>query len=419
MIGNSNNSLSSSDIATELSKELIQIKDTGIVEEGEKLLELQIGPTHPGSGHMRIRVWVDGDIIVRCDPDIGFVHRTIEKLSENRYYIKTIPLVERPSLLDTTPMTIGYVNAVERLMDLEPPPRAKYLRVILAEITRIASHLYGIGILAIFLGHSTGFMWGFGDRELMIELATIMSGARITYAYVIPGGVRRDIPQDFKDNTEKALRYIERRLKDWEKIFITNPAIEQRLRDVGVLKPSEATRLAITGPNLRASGIDYDVRVVDPYEVYDELEFMVPVFDEGDSYARMLIRFEEIKQSINIIRDALKKMPDGDIIHPRISRMFNPIMKKIYAEDRRVKLPSLMATLKPPKGEAFARVEAGRGEAVFHIVSDGTNTPYRFRWVTPSFRNAILFKYLVPGHRLADLPAIYGSIDYFPPEADR
>jgi NADH-quinone oxidoreductase subunit D len=403
----------------EISKELIQTRDLGVTEEGERLVELQIGPTHPGSGHMRIRVWVDGDIIVRCDPDIGFVFRTIEKLSENRIYMKTIPLVERPSLLDTTPMTIGYINALEKLMGIEPPPRAKYLRTILAELTRIASHLYGIGILSIFLGHSTGFMWGFGDRELFVELANQLSGARITYAYVVPGGVRRDMPQSFPDNVEKALRYMERRLKDWYKIFLNNPVIEDRLREVGVLRKNDAVKLGITGPNLRASGVDFDVRVADPYEAYDELDFMVPVAEEGDAYARTLVRFEEIKQSINIIRDALKKMPSGDIIHPQIARMFNPLMKKIYEETRRVKFPGIFASLKPPKGEATARVEAGRGEALFHIVSDGSPRPYRFRWTTPSYRNVILFKYMIPGHRLADLPAIYGSLDYFPPEADR
>lgn len=403
----------------EIGRELIQARDLGVSEEGERLIELQIGPTHPGSGHMRILAWVDGDIIVRCDPDIGFVHRTIEKLSENRIYMKTIPLVERPSLLDTTPMTIGYVNALEKLMDLEPPPRAKYLRTILAELTRIASHLYGIGILAIFLGHSTGFMWAFGDREVFIELANQMSGARITYAYAIPGGVRMDMPQEFPQNAEKALRYLERRLGDWARIFARNPVIERRLRDVGVLRKSDAVRLGVTGPNLRASGIEYDVRVVDPYEAYDELEFMVPVFEEGDSYARALIRFEEIKQSINIIRDALRKLPSGDIVHPQVARMFNPLMKKIYSESRRVKFPGVFASIKPPKGEATSRVEAGRGEALFYLVSDGSPKPYRFRWTTPSYRNALLFKYLVPGHRLADLQAIYGSLDYFPPEADR
>jgi NADH-quinone oxidoreductase subunit D len=410
---------SSNDFLSNLSQELFMIRETGVREEGERLIELQIGPAHPGSGHMRILAWVDGDIVVRCDPDIGFVHRTIEKLSENRAYIKTIPLVERPSLLDTTPMTIGYVNAVEKLMGIEAPPRAEYLRTILAEITRIASHFYGIGILAIFLGHSTGFMWAFGDREVMIELATMLTGARITYAYVIPGGVRRDMPQNFPDQVEKGLRYIERRLKDWEKLFLNNPVVERRLRDIGVLKPVMARRLGITGPNLRASGVDYDVRMAEPYEAYDEIDFMIPVAEEGDAYARGLVRFKEIEQSISIIRQAIKKIPDGDIISPQISRLFNPLMKKIYAETRRVKFPSLLATLKPPKGEAMARVEAGRGEALFHIISDGSTNPYRFRFVTPSFRNVILFKYLIPGHRVADIPAIYGSIDYFPPEADR
>lgn len=385
----------------------------------ENVLEVFIGPQHPGSGHMRIIVWLDGDIIVRADPDIGYVHRAVEKIAENKLYIQIIPLVERPSLADTTHMNLGYVLALEKLLDIDVPPRAQYLRTLLAELNRIHSHLYGIGIHGIMLGSSTAFMWAFADREILIELAQQLTGARLTYSYIIPGGVRRDLPQDFKRNAEKALKYIERRLEDYYKLFVENPVTRARLEGVGKLPREEAVKLGIVGPNLRASGVPYDVRRVDPYCAYPELEFDIVVREEGDAYARLLVRFEEIRQSIRIIRQVLDKIPDGPILAEKYYKLIPPKLRDYVAETKTIKFPSAYVNIRPPKGEAVARVEAGRGETLFYIVSDGSPKPYRFRMVTPSFRNVIAFVKLLPGHRVADIPAIYGSLDYFPPESDR
>lgn len=388
-------------------------------EGGERIFELQIGPAHPGSGHMRLRVWMDGDIIVKVDPDIGFVHRTIEKLGEKRQYIKAVPLVERASLPDTVHMNLAYILAVERLMGIEPPPRAQYIRTLVAEISRMMSHLYGIGIFGIFLGSSTAYMWPFADREPFIDLMQWLTGARITYSYIIPGGVRRDLPQGFAEQAEKALRYLERRLPDYDKLFIKNPVTVSRCVDVGKISREKAIEYGIVGPNLRASGVKYDVRKAEPYAAYGQVDFEIPTFKEGDAYARLLIRFEEIKQSIRIIRQVLKEMPKGDIVTESYLKQLSPLMKKIYQTTRRVKFPGAILAMRPPKGEAVARVEGGRGEVFFYLQSNGTPMPYRFRWVTPSFRNLHFFTHIAPGHRLADLPTIYGSIDYFPPEADR
>jgi len=385
----------------------------------ENILEVFIGPQHPGSGHMRIIVWLDGDIIVRADPDIGYVHRAVEKIAETKRYIQIVPLVERPALADTTHMNLGYVLALEKLLDIEAPPRAQYLRTLLAEITRIHSHLYGIGIHGIMIGSSTVFMWAFADREILIELAQMLTGARLTYSYIIPGGVRRDLPQGFKEKAEKALRYIERRIPDYYRIFVDNPVTKARLIDVGKLSREDAIKIGIVGPNLRASGVHYDVRKVDPYCAYPEVEFDIAVKEEGDSYARVLVRFEEIRQSIRIIRQVLEKIPEGPILHEKYLKMIPPKLKDYMVEHKVIKFPSAFVNIKPPKGEAVARVEAGRGETLFYIVSDGGLTPYRFRMVTPSFRNVIAFVHLLPGHRVADIPAIYGSLDYFPPESDR
>ncbi|WP_460124546.1 NADH-quinone oxidoreductase subunit D [Stetteria hydrogenophila] len=388
------------------------------------LYEVFIGPQHPGSGHMRIIVRLDGDVIVEADPDIGYVHRTVEKLSEGRRWIKIIPLVERMAILDACNVTLPYVEAVEKLLGIEPPEKAKYLRVLLCEINRIASHLYGMGIFGVFLGHSTMYMWAFGDREVFVELAEWLTGARLTHSYPIFGGVRRDMPQGFADAARKAVRYMRRRLEDYRKIFLDNPVIRRRLEGVGVIPRNLAIDLGIVGPNLRASGVEYDVRVVEPYEVYDELEFEVPVFEEGDALARAWVRVEEIRQSLNIIEqvvDRLERMPTEDgtsLIHQRFWPKA-PLYRQVLEREGRVKIIPLMAAVKVPKGRAFARAEAGRGEIAYYVESDGADVPYRVRVVTPSFRNVLIFKYVVPGHRLADLPAIYGSIDYFPPEADR
>ena len=389
---------------------------------GKEKFVVYIGPQHPGSGHMRIIIKVDGDVIVEADPDLGYVHRTMEKLSEGRAFIKIIPLVERMAILDACNATLPYVEAVEKLLGLEPPERAKYLRVALCEINRIASHLYGFGIFGVFLGHSTMYMWGFGDREVLVELAEKLTGARLTHTYPIFGGVRRDAPQNFTDNLRKAIRYLRKRLEEYRKIFLDNPVIRKRLEGVGIVPKKVAVDLGLVGPNLRASGVEYDVRAIEPYEAYEELDFEIPVFEEGDSLARAWVRVEEIKQSLRIleqIADKLDKTKGQQIMHDRFWAKVPPLYKKVFEAEGRIKLMPLFAILRVPKGRSFARTEAGRGEITYYVESDGKDKPYRVRIVSPSYRNAIMFKYVIPGHRIADLPAIYGSFDYFPPEADR
>ncbi|MEM4638887.1 MAG: NADH-quinone oxidoreductase subunit D [Thermofilum sp.] len=388
-------------------------------EGGEEVYELFIGPQHPSSGHMRFIVRLDGDVIVSVDPDIGYVHRTMEKLAEGREAVKAIPLLERMTIIDSHNVTIGLVRAMEKLLDVEPPPRARYLRTLLSEINRIASHLYGIGIAGIMLNHSTMFMWAFGDREVWLQLAEELSGARLTHTYSIPGGVRRDLPQGFADRAEKAVRYMTRRLGEYAKIFLENPQVRSRYEGVGVLKKGEASRLGIVGPNLRASGVKYDARLAEDYAAYSEVSFEVPTLEEGDAYARMRLRIEEIKQSMSIILQVLRKVPEGPIFAEKYLKLLPPKLREQVLSTGRVKLPALFASMKLPAGEAVARAEMGHGEIFYHLISDGSAKPYRLRVVTPSFRNVILFRYLMPGHRFMDFPAIYGSLDYFPPEADR
>ncbi len=384
----------------------------------EKLLEVFIGPQHPTSGHTRFIVKLDGDIIVDFIPDLGWVHRTIEKIAETKVYIQIIPLIERQAILDSANHNLGYILALEKLLNVEAPQRAKYLRTLICELNRIASHLYAIGIHGIMLGSSTAFMWAFADREPFLELMQMMAGARLTYSYMIPGGVRGDIPDGFQEKAKKALTFMRRKLKDYFDLFVYNPVTLNRLEGVGVIATEDAIKLGLVGPNLRASGVDYDVRKVEPYAAYPEINFKVARREEGDSLARFLIRFDEIQNSMDIIEQILDRIPSGALLaNPYLTKLIG--FKKDLLNKGVVRLPPHFIALKAGEGDYVGRVECSRGEAIYHIVSDGSIKPYRFRLITPSFRNVTAFKHALIGHRLADIPAVYGSLDYFPPEADR
>ncbi|MDK2876556.1 MAG: hypothetical protein PWQ22_966 [Archaeoglobaceae archaeon] len=382
------------------------------VEEAYKKDEflVLVGPQHPGSGHMRLIVRVKGDVIQEVIPDPGYVHRAIEKLAENRLYIQNIPLVERPAIMDSANLNLGYVRAIEDAMEIEVPDRAKYLRTILAELCRIGTHLYDAAILSVFLGHTTGFMYPFGIRELICEALVKMTGARFTSSFIIPGGVRRDVEKETLAWIYSATFAIERRLKSFERIFIKNPTVIARLKEVGVLSKKEAIEFGVVGPFLRASGVEYDARKVEPYEAYDRVDWDIVVADEGDSYSRLLVRANEIGQSLKIIRQCITDIPEGKVISDQICE----------GNDIRGEFFDKLADIVLPTGEYTTITEAGRGSVIFTIVSDGeSNVPYRLRIVTPGWLYLRGFVESLKGERLADLQAIYGSFGYFPPEADR
>ena len=358
-------------------------------------LVVSIGPQHPGAGHFRFTISVEGDTIVDVEPDPGYVHRGAEKQTEYRNYIQSIPLLERSSLTDVTNIIGPYSLAAEELMGIQIPPRAQYLRMIMSENQRIISHLYWVGIQAIFLGHSTMFMWPLGDRDLLIDLGQMIGGARITYSYWIPGGVRNDMPSNFKERALKIYDYFEKRLVDYENIFFKNPLFEKRTRGVGVLKRQDAINLGVVGPVLRASDVKSDTRIDEPYCFYKDIDFEVPVYKDCDTWARCMVHLVEMRQSMQIIRQCLEKMPSG------------PVRAKLSPQQR------------ANAGEAYARVEASRGALAFHIISQGGTKPYRTKISVPSFRNLIVLKKLLIGSHVADMPSIYWSLDYWPVEADR
>lgn len=357
-------------------------------------LDLNVGPQHPGSGHMRIIVRTDGDLIVEATPDIGYVHRGVEKIAESRNIIKNIPMLCRPNIADDSHLNWSYIAPIEELQGVEVPERGRYIRTILCEINRIASHLYGMAIMGgIFSGHTTMYMFGFGDRELLLDLHEMLTGARMTFSFFVPGGVRRDLPKGFKEKLLETLDYIERRLPEIDRIFLSNPVFVERARGVGVLRREDAISLGVAGPVLRASGVRYDTRKDAPYGAYDKVDFEIPSFKEGDSLSRWLVRYEEIKQSMSILRQAIRDIPTG------------PIARRS---------PMII-----PRGEAISRIESSRGEINHYVVGDGSDKPYRVKMSTGSFKNLAALPFLLRRVRIGDMPIIYGSLDYWPVEADR
>jgi NADH-quinone oxidoreductase subunit D len=364
--------------------------------EEDRLMTLSVGPQHPGSGHFRFTIKVDGDYIVYCDPDPGYVHRGEEKMCEYRNFIQNIPHLERPVIHDSTNITYSYSLAVEELTNIQVPLRGQYIRALASELNRQVYTLYWLGIYGIFLGHSTMFMWPVGDRELFIDLLEALTGARVTHAFNIPGGVRNDMPEGFRDRCLRQVAYFEKRLVEYEDIFYNNPLFRQRTEGVGILTKEDAIKLGVTGSVLRASGVPFDVRKAEPYDVYNEIDFKVQYMQTCDSFARSMVPLLDMKESCQIIRQLLDKMPKSGEVRAKLQP--NP---------------------KGPAGESYKRVESGRGALGYYIVSDGTPKPYRVKLSVASFRNMLALPFLLVGSKLADMPSIYWSLNYWPVEADR
>ena len=385
---------------TSLDEKFEESKKLGlqIVKETEedRLMTLSVGPQHPGSGHFRFTIKVDGDYIVYCDPDPGYVHRGEEKMCEYRNVIQNIPHLERPVIHDSNNITYSYSLAIEELVGIEVPRRGQYIRALASELNRQVYTLYWLAIYGIFLGHSTMFMWPTGDRELFIDLLEALTGARVTHAYNIPGGVRNDLPDGFKERCLRQVRYFQKRLKEYEDIFYNMPLFRQRTEGVAVLSKEDAIKLGVAGSVLRASGIPYDIRKAEPYDIYNELDFKVQYMKTGDCFARSYVPFLDMKESCYIIEQLLDKMPESGEVRAKLQP--NP---------------------KGPPGEVYRRVESGRGALGYYIVSDGTPKPYRVKISVASFRNMLALPYLLVGQKMADMPATYWSLNYWPVEADR
>ncbi|MFA4934267.1 MAG: NADH-quinone oxidoreductase subunit D [Candidatus Methanoperedens sp.] len=377
-------------------------------------LIINMGPVHPSThGVLRFRLRMDGEIIKECTPVLGYLHRGTEKLGEMKTYMQFIPYTDRLDYVSAFPNNYAFVKAVEELAGIEVPLRAEYIRVITMELNRIVNHLVSIGSLLMDLGAATMIMWGFRERENALQLFEKLCGARMTFNYIKPGGVREDIPEGFIPQLNEFLKDMEKRIEDYEQLINSNEIFMMRMKNIGVIGAEEAVNYGMTGPTLRGSGVNYDLRRYEPYSIYPDLDFKVCSRPEGDSYARYIVRIDEMKESLHILRQVVDTMPEARIVS-----------NAKYGTAPMTGTPSAVSTyfpriFTPPAGEIYSRIEAPKGELGFYIVSDGTTKPYRVKIRSPSFCNLTAIPKMVQGLKIPDLIAAFGTIDVVLGDVDR
>ncbi len=384
-------------------------------------LTLNMGPQHPSThGVLRLVLEIDGEIVRTCTPVIGYLHTGIEKEMETRTYHQNVTLVDRVEYVASYLEEMAFYQSVERLMGIDPPPRARAIRVLLCELNRIASHLVYLGSAALDLNMSSVFMYCFADREKFLDLSEMVSGQRMMPGYFRAGGVADDLPGEFVPAARAFLEAIPRRVDEYERLLSDNLIWRQRLEGVAVLSAEDAVRLCATGPVLRGSGVAHDVRKLLPYGGYDGYEFDVPSRTEGDAYARYLVRMEEIRQSRRIAQQVLERLPDGPVIVADRKVALPPraeLARSMEAVIHQFKLVS--EGLHPPAGDSYVATESARGEKGYFIVSDGSNRPVRVHIRAPSFYNLQTLPAMVEGHPLADIVVAIASIDIILGDVDR
>jgi NADH-quinone oxidoreductase subunit D len=358
---------------------------------------LNMGPQHPSThGVFRLILQLDGETVVGVRPVMGYLHRSTEKLGEMRTYVQAITLTDRMDYLAPMSSNWAYSLAVERLAGLEVPERAEYIRVIVTELNRIASHQVAIGTFGADVGTwFTPLVYAFREREEILDLFMLCAGVRMNPSYIRHGGVVRDLTPEFVDRAKLFIDKMPRKIDEYESLLTRNEIFMGRTKGIGMLPPELAKQYSVTGPIARASGVAYDVRRAEPYGIYDRFDWEVPVLYGGDAYDRYLIRIREMRESVKIVQQALRDLPDGEF---------------------RGRMPK---TLRPPKGEAYARIESPKGEIGFYLISDGSTSPYRYKVRAPSFINLTVLGQLTIGHKVADAVVILGSFDIVMGEVDR
>jgi NADH-quinone oxidoreductase subunit D len=358
---------------------------------------LNIGPQHPAThGVLRLKVVMDGEYINRAEPVCGYIHRMHEKMGENRTWTQYLPNTGRVDYLSALHYGHAYVGAVERALKLEIPERVEYIRVITSELNRISSHLLWWGAFLIDLGGMTPMLYGLDDREKILDLLESVTGSRLTYCYYRFGGLYNDVDAAFLAGTRDFVKHMRPRLKMYKRLTTDNIILRKRLEDIAPISADQCRHYGATGPVIRGSGVAYDVRKAEPYSVYSQLDFDIPVYSEGDSMARFHVRMDEMEQSLRIIEQALDRLPEGPFMAPKVPR-----------------------TIKLPVGDTCYAVEAARGRLMFRIVSDGKPNAYRIKLRTPSFSNLSLFEEISRGMLLTDALAFMGSLDLVIPDIDR
>jgi len=382
---------------------------------------INFGPQHPAAhGVLRLVMELDGEIIERCDPHVGLLHRGTEKLIEYKTYLQALPYMDRLDYVSPMSMEHSYVLAVEKLLDIEVPLRAQYIRVLFAELTRIANHILNTTAHAMDVGALTPILWLFEEREELLGFYERASGARFHAAYFRPGGVHQDLPPKLIADIADWADAFPKALADFEALICDNRIFKQRNVDIGVISEQDAVAWGFSGPCIRGSGLPWDLRKSQPYEVYDRMAFDVPVGKNGDCYDRFMVRIEEMKQSLRIIKQCLQEMPEGPIasldrkvVPPKRGEMKRSMEAlihhfKLYTEGFHV-----------PAGEVYVATESPKGEFGIYLVADGTNKPYRCKIRPTGFSHLQAMDFLCKGHMLADAPAVLGSLDIVFGEVDR
>ncbi len=359
-------------------------------------MEVNFGPHHPSThGVFRFIANVDGEKIVSVDPVIGYLHRGIEKLAENRTYVQFKPLVDRLDYTGALNNELCYCQAVEKLAEIEVPEKAQAIRVLVAELNRIAAHLIFFSAMGLETGAFSPLLFGFIDRELILNLLEMLAGGRLTFNYISIGGVRQDIPEGFEKKLDAFLKQFPKKMKRFEELLTGNEIFINRVKNIGILKKEDLMNWGASGPVLRGSGVRFDIRKVEPYSGYEKYDFEIPVGTNGDVLDRYMVRMAEITQSVRIVEQAMSGMPSGD---------FNANVPRV---------------LKPPEGELYYRNEGTKGELGFYIVSRGDKNPYRLKIRTPSFTHINMLDFALSGNYIADAIVILGSFDTVMGSCDR
>ena len=405
----------------------ISIGDTStqaseVAEFQSEKMELNLGPSHPTThGVLRVVLEMDGDVITKAEPVIGYLHRGDEKLAENMTYNQFVPYTDRLDYLAPLANNVTYAIAVEKLAGLDLPPRCQAIRVLISELARISSHLLGLGVYGMDTGAWTPFMYCFTEREKLYTLFEELTGARFTTSYTRIGGVARDLPDGWTDRVIKFCDNLPSVIETVEKLLTRNKIFTDRTQGIGVISKEDALAYGITGPNLRASGVDLDLRKDKPYSGYENYDFDVPIGTTGDCYDRYLVRVEELYQSIRIVRQVIDKLPDGAWYAEEAKQIFSPPKDKVLTSMEEL-IQNFMITTEGPKmpeGEVYFEGENPKGALGFFVVSKGGGVPYRLKIRGPSFCNLSILEKLVPGHMMTDITVILGSLDFVMGECDR
>jgi len=387
---------------------------------GDTML-LNMGPQHPSThGVLRLLLELDGEVVVTCIPDIGFLHTGIEKNMEVKTYTQALVMTDRMDYLNNLGNNLTYCLAVEKLVELDVPPRAQAVRVILTELQRISSHLVWLATHALDLAAMSVFLYCFRERELILDLFEMVSGQRMMTSYIRPGGLWRDLPPGFEDAVRRFLKAFPARIAEYESMLTKNPLFMDRTRRIGVISAEDALRWGLTGPMLRGSGIGLDFRKAQPYSGYEQYEFDVPTGTHGDTYDRYLVRMAELYQSVRIIRQALDRLPGGPFISGNRKFVPPPRSELGHSMEAVIHHFKLWTEGYPaPKGAVYVATESPRGELGCYLVGDGGPKPYRVHFRTPSFAHLQVLPLLSKGHFVADLVGIIGSADIVLGDADR